>query len=173
VDTKSDILKALREELERWEALLGTLSEARLTTPRAPSALSIKDEIAHLWAWQRVSIARLEAARDGREPEFPGWPPEFRVDAEDHDVDRINAWIYDLNRERPWSSVYDDWKAGFLRFVALGEAMPEADLMDAQRNPWMRGYSMADVLRSSYEHHHDDHYEPLLAWLKAERQKRT
>jgi hypothetical protein len=165
MNNKQHILTLLREEFNRWEALLASLNEEQITVRQLPANLSIKDVIAHLRAWQQVSIARLEAALLNREPEFPESPAEFDLDTENN-VDGINAWIYETYRDRPWSSVYHDWKEGFLRFLELGEVIPETDLLDAGRYPWMRGYSLAASLLGSYEHHHDDHLEPLLAWLR-------
>jgi len=71
---KQQILAALREEFERWEALLAGLSEAQITAPQLDDGWSIKDVIAHLRAWQQRSIARVEAALSDREPDYPDWP---------------------------------------------------------------------------------------------------
>ena len=70
---KQQILKLLSEEFDRWEAQLAGLSEAQITAPVLPPYLSIKDVIAHLMAWQQVSIARLEAAQANTAPVYPGW----------------------------------------------------------------------------------------------------
>jgi hypothetical protein len=82
------------------------------------------------------------------------------------DLDQINAWIYETYREQPWSSVHHDWREGFLRFLELGEAIPEKELLEAGRYPWLEGHPLSLVLVSSYEHHHEEHLEPLLAWLR-------
>jgi hypothetical protein len=62
--------------------------------------------------------------------------------------------------------VHQDWRDGFLRFLELGEMIAEKDLLDPEKYPWMKGYSLFVVLQGSYEHHHIDHLEPLLAWLR-------
>ena len=51
---------------DRWELLLASLSEKQLTDSNLPSNLSVKDVIAHLWAWQQLSVARAEAALHGQ-----------------------------------------------------------------------------------------------------------
>jgi hypothetical protein len=160
---KQQILTALSEELSRWEELLAGMREVQITAPQLPANLSIKDVIAHLMAWQQRSIARLEAAVLNREPEFPMWPAGLDPETEDDPV-QINAWIYETYCEQSWSSVHRDWREGFLRFLELGEALPEKDLLDAGRYPWMAGQPLSLVLLGSYEHHHEDHLEPLLTW---------
>lgn len=165
MNDKQQILTTLREEFNRWEELLASLSEEQIMLRQLPSNLSIKDVIAHLRGWQQRSIARLEAALLNKDPEFPGWPAELDPDSED-DLDQINGWIYETYRDQPWSSVHRDWRAGFLRFLELGEAIPEEDLLEAGRYSWMQAYPLSATLQGSYEHHHEEHLEPLLAWLR-------
>ena len=160
MNDKQQILTALREEFNRWEALLASMSETQIAGPSSPTNWSIKDVVAHLRAWQQRSIARMEAALHNREPEFPRWPETLNPDSED-DTDQINAWIYETNREKPWPSVYRDWREGFQRFLELGEAIPEKDLLDVGRYPWLAGRPLSFILVASCEHH-QEHLEWLL-----------
>jgi hypothetical protein len=164
MDDKTQTLKLLNKEFNRWDELLLSLREEQITDPNLPSNLSIKDVIAHLWAWQQRSIARLQAGLHDKEPEFPRWPESFNPEIED--VDGINAWILETGREKTWSRVYADWKAGYLRLLELGQAIPEKDLLDPDRYAWMDGQPLSLVLTGTYDHHHREHLEPLLAWLR-------
>lgn len=47
MNDKQGILLALREEFNRWEALLASLSEAQITAPQLADNWSIKDVITH------------------------------------------------------------------------------------------------------------------------------
>lgn len=162
---KAQILAMLQEEFERWEALLAGLGERRITARVLPGNWSVKDVMAHLRAWQQRSIARLEAALDDREPEFP-WEPAEADESSEDDPDETNAWIYETYRDQPWPAVYQSWREGFVRFLTLGEAIPEEDLLDPMRYPWLGGQPLSMVLTSSYDHHHQEHLEPLVAWLR-------
>ncbi|MBA3943995.1 MAG: ClbS/DfsB family four-helix bundle protein [Herpetosiphonaceae bacterium] len=164
MNDKQQLLITLKQEFDHWEELLAGMSEAQITDRQLPSNLSIKDVIAHLMAWQQRSIARLEAAQLNREPDFPKWPVAQDPDGEDS-PDQTNAWIHETYRDQPWSSVHHAWRTGFLRFLDLGAALPDPDLFSTDKYPWMKGYTLAFILQSSYEHHHIDHLEPLLAWL--------
>ncbi len=110
--------------------------------------------IAHLWAWQQRSIARMEAALQNREPVFPNWPAEFEpeVEVQPHD---LNTWLYETYREKPWPNVYADWRTGFLRLLDLAESIPETDLFDPNRYAWLEGHTLAFILQASYEHHEE------------------
>jgi hypothetical protein len=164
VNDKAQITTALRKEFNRWEELLAGLREEQITAPHLPSNLSIKDVIAHLRAWQQVSIARLEAALLNREPEFPKWLAGLDPESEDN-RDKYNDWIYQAYREQPWSSVHRVWKEGFLRFLELAETIPEKDLLEIGRYPWLKEYALSAVLLGSCEHH-EEHLEPLLVLLR-------
>lgn len=165
MNDKQQILTALQEEFSRWEELLASLSEEQVTAPQLPAGLSIKDVMAHLMAWQQVSIARLEAAQVDKEPVYPNWLEGLSPESEE-DVDQFNARIQESYRRQPWVHVYQDWRSGFFSFLKLAKEIPENDLLDAQRYPWLDGYPLIAVLQGSHEHHHEDHLEPLLAWLR-------
>jgi len=167
---KTHILAALREEFDHWEKVLAGRPETQITAVPQAGELSIKDEIAHLWAWQQRSIARLEAGLNGAEPKMPAWWPDVTVtrpdatDAHEVTTNQVNALIYETFRDRAWADVYGQWRTAFFHFLELGEALAEPALLDASRYAWLNGYSLADVLLGSYDHH-QEHLEKLLARL--------
>lgn len=92
MDDKQQIISMLKDEFDRWEKLLGRLTEEQMAASRPIPEMSIKDIVAHLTAWQKISVARLEAARQDTEPEYPNLPDGLDPYAED--VDQINAWFF-------------------------------------------------------------------------------
>ena len=167
---KSQFMAELRNEFNRWEELLTSLDEEQILTILPSSRLSIKDLIAHLYAWQQVSIAQLEAALQNIEPAQPRWLAG-RGPESDTDRDFYNERIYLSFRDQPWPMVHEMWKTGFLHFLELAEAIPETDLLETGRFRWLRETALSDVLLSSYDHHHE-HLELVLGWFK-ERKKET
>lgn len=163
MNMKEHILTALREQFNRWEELLGSLDDEQITTPHFDDNWSIRDVIAHLWAWQQISLARLEAASLNREPEFPKWIVESLGDWEEN-ADQTNARIYQACHEKSWLEVHGNWRNGFLRLLEAGKPISEKDLLDGDRYPWLKGYSLAFILVASYDHH-QEHFEKLCAWL--------
>jgi hypothetical protein len=159
MNMKDHILAALREQFERWENLLTTLTDEQITIPRFDLGWSIKDVIAHLWGWQQISIARMEGGVLDREPEFPNWVTELGNVWED-DANQTNARIYQNFHEQAWSKVHQNWRDGFLRFLELGNKISERDLLDGDRYSWLKGYSLAFILVASYDHH-QEHFEKI------------
>lgn len=152
MDDKARALVALRDIFNQWKSLLGSLREPELTAP-LPGGLSVKDEVAHLRAWQMVTIARLEAAQFGREPVYPDWTSG---DPDDEPAtDAYNRHIQDAWRGRPWDEVFRAWRDGYLRVLALAEAIPADALTDPARYPWLDGRPLIDVLWGTDEHHRE------------------
>ena len=164
MNMKEHILAALREQFDSWEELLGSLSEEQITAPHFDFDWSIKDVMTHLWGWQQISIARMEAGTLDREPEFPQWIMELQGIWEEN-ADKTNARIYEINHKKPWFEIHQNWRDGFLRFLELGEPISEKDLLDGDRYFWLKGYSLAFILVASYDHH-QEHIEKLLDWLR-------
>jgi hypothetical protein len=164
MNDKTQIIAMLREEFNRWEELLHSISEEQITASNFIANLSIKDVVAHLTVWQQINVARLEAARHNKEPEYPQWHPEFDPETEE-ELAKINAWIYEARQDQPWPDVHREWKERFLRFLELAESIPEKDLLEVGKYPWLKEYPLSAVLLGSYEHH-EEHREPLLAQLR-------
>ena len=159
---KGHILSALREQLAAWKALLAGMSEAQLTQPLSGWDWSVKDNLAHLYAWQQRSIARLEAALNQREPVYPQWLPDLTPDTPGVNQ-KINAFLYETYRNWTWDEVYQSWCVGYLRLLSLGEVISERELLDSDRYAWLGGYSLADVLIGTYDHH-QEHYDKLIVF---------
>jgi hypothetical protein len=163
MNEKTQIMAALRAEYERWDEILSGMSDTEAAVQVEPSDWSARDIVVHLWAWQQRSIARMEAALHDHEPEFPDWPTEFDPEAPGQPHD-LNAWLYAQNRDKSWSQVYDDWQAGFQRFIKLGESIPEDDLFAVGRYSMLESYPLAAVLDASRKHH-EEHRKWLTEWL--------
>ncbi len=161
---KEHIVAALKEQFNRWEELLKNLSDDEITTPRFDYNWSIKDVIAHLWGWQQISTARIEAAMHNREPEFPKWTAELAEGWEEN-ANITNAWIFETQHEKSWSDIYRNWREGFLKLLESAEPISEKDLLDGSRYSWLKGYSLAFILVASYDHH-QEHLEKLIAVLQ-------
>lgn len=164
MNMKEHIIAALKEQFNRWEELLKNLSDDEITIPRFDYNWSIKDVIAHLWGWQQISTARMEAAMHNREPEFPKWTTELTEGWEEN-ANITNAWIYETQHAKSWSDIYQNWREGFLKLLDFAESIPEKDLLDGGRYSWLKVYSLAFILVASYDHH-QEHLEKLFAALK-------
>jgi hypothetical protein len=161
-NTKAILLERLRDERAQWESLLAGLDEAQLTALTQPDQRSIKDIIAHLMAWQRLTLARLEAARWNQPPHPMDWPGH--LDPNEEDVDELNEWLYETYHTRPLAEILQTWRQVFQQVLETSEALSEEELADAGRYPWLGPWPLSAVLVGTYEHH-DEHLVQLRDWL--------
>ena len=157
---KEEMLGLLRIEFQHWEKMLNGLSESESAVRPAAERMSIKETVAHLMAWQQLSVARLEAAHSQNEPVMPVWVAGKDPDAESQEeTDQLNAAIDASYRDRTWAQVYQEWRGGFLKLAALAEALPEAELLRVSHYPWLPRYALSAVLEGWHEHHRE-HRDP-------------
>ncbi|MBX5446353.1 ClbS/DfsB family four-helix bundle protein [Sphaerobacter sp.] len=152
-----DTVRTVRADLERLIAA----GEDRLKEPNAFGPWTFADVIAHLTGWRWFSVARMEAARDGTVP-VPPWPSHLDPDEA---VDEINELIYEANRNRPADEVLRDSRESFDRLEAALAAIPEDDLFDPTRFPWLNGWPLAAVIDGMANHFYEEHAPDIRAWL--------
>src|SRR5215212_9030215 len=104
----------------RWRRLVADVGPDRLEEPGAMGDWTFKDVAAHLTAWRRRTVNRLEAAARGQPEPRPPWPAEL---GEDED-DPINAWIHDQTRDRPAADLLREADAIYDEFIAAIKALP-------------------------------------------------
>lgn len=156
---QTHLIVALRELFEQWQEHLSSLDPALISTRPVTGFWTTKDVIAHLAAWQELSNARLDAALAGTDPTLPAWMTRANVDHSE-DVTDINAVIYAGIQDDAWEQVQARWQAGFAHLLQTAARFDERTLLDSDRFPWMHGYSLADVLLGTYDHHLE-HWEAL------------
>jgi hypothetical protein len=156
-----DTVRGLREEIDRVVAAAG---EARLQQPGSFDELSCKDVIAHLTGWRLATAARLEAGLRDEAPVFP-WPAQLN---EEHDLDAINRWFYETDRDKPLAQVLDESRRTFERVERAIAEMSEEALFGPGRFAWLNwtqdGLGPA-VVRGTFDHYHEEHEPEIRAWL--------
>jgi hypothetical protein len=157
---KSQWLAMMRNEYRQWEALIGSLSANQITHV-PPGDYSLNEAIGHLWAWEQLTLARLEAGLEDRELRFSLWPEPFDADT-DEGTDAINANIQVLTRDIPWDRIYADWQTTFQRLIEVTEQIPEEHLMAEGRYKWLGGVPLAAAVEGAIGHHME-HLEALQA----------
>lgn len=167
MENKQEIMTRLQKVFTGWQELIASLSPEQISTPLLPSDWTIKDVVAHLWSWQQATVARAEAALLNKSPDYPEWWLTMGPDP-DEDVDRTNAYLYQINQDKPWPKVYTDWKAQFSRYLELSRQLPEKDLLEPGKYAWMGSYALSASSMGTLEHH-EEHLETLLAWLNEHR----
>lgn len=111
---------------------------------------SIKDELAHVLAWQLNSLARIAALIHAETV------PDFS------DYHTINRAIYDTNRDRTLADIFTEGDRAYSDFVRIIKALTEEDLIQPARFSEQEPRSLAaQIINNGFEHpvvHYADHY---------------
>src|SRR5260221_1991361 len=117
---KATLLEKVQRAYEHLNTLLATLSEEQKTTPGVNGSWSVKDNLAHITAWQDLLPDRIQSWIAGQEPvEFL---PEFKTE------DEVNEDLYQQNKDRPLSEVETAFPSSYRRAFAAVESVSEEAL---------------------------------------------
>ncbi|NOK58797.1 MAG: ClbS/DfsB family four-helix bundle protein [Chloroflexi bacterium AL-W] len=159
---KSELLRWLTEEQQKWELLLAAIGERRMDQSGVNGDWSMRDIVAHLTGWQRLLVAQLQAAGDGRAEPPPPWSAELTSE------DDINAWIYQSNRTRTVHQILDDAHDVHQQLLTTIQGLPEdsrIETIEAKFHViWVRDQRFA--VGEFFHHFYDDHAADVLAWLR-------
>lgn len=152
----------LEVEYQNWQRIVnnwkGRPSEV------VDGSWSLKDILGHLTNWQKVSVARLQAALTGKDPVYPAWFPGRDPETSEA-LDAINRQIYESALEQDWDQTVQEWELRFLELIRLAAVLPEEILTDDTRFEWLRGYPVMAVIDGTLEHHRE-HRESLFSQLE-------
>ncbi|ADY26959.1 hypothetical protein Deipr_1827 [Deinococcus proteolyticus MRP] len=158
------VLAELRRELRAWQAMNTQAERLHLTEARMQNAWTWRELLAHLTAWQEVTLARLRAAPDGAGLTYPAWAGGQNPDGQD--LNAVNARIQAAARGQSWPQSHAAWERGFAEVLERAQTLSEDDL--ARPRDWLDGYTLLDVLRGTLTHHREEHRLGAQRWLDSQ-----
>ena len=161
----SDLLRRIRQWRAELQAVLGELTAERLAEA-APDGWSVRDQIAHITAWERSALAlvsgvpRHEAMGLTRE-EWTG------------DVDAANERLRRLSQERSSETVRREFKEVHEALVAAIERLADEDLSRPYSSFLPNEPDAADApvvgwINGNTSEHYEEHLATLRAMRSAE-----
>ena len=154
---RADLLAELNSEQAAWEGLLDQIGVDRMEEPGVAGSWSIKDVVAHLTAWRRRTVGRLEAVANGQPEPAPPWPADL------HDDNEINAWFHARDRGKSVGEVLNESRRVFQQLVSAIGKLPDDALDDPARLPWMQGAPVTGA--TLFGHFHEEHEADMRAFL--------
>jgi hypothetical protein len=164
---KTQFISRLLHERDRFEILLNRAGFTRHMTMKGVTGhWSIKDIIAHIWAYEQYIADRLNEILHGESyvpckthnaleaflDEF-GYP-DFGSPLLDDDA--ANAWVFEKFRNIPLEEIVAQEIQAFTSIVSALEVMPEESIK--------RHHLLERVADNTY-HHYRDHIRDIRAWL--------
>ena len=156
-DPRAELVARCQRERQAWRDLVDQVGVDRMTEPGPMGPWSFKDLAAHLLGWRDRTIARLEAAAEGREAPPPAWPSALQDD------DAINDWIQARSDGRSVRHLLEDTDRSYERLADAIAALPEETVTSSDALPWMEGESLAET--DLFGHLYDEHMPSIRSWL--------
>jgi hypothetical protein len=155
---KSEMLGWIRTERARLQALLDTLSNDEIGTPNVQGEWSVKDMLAHIAAWERLAMARLDSA-------FNDTPLAHKPISSDDDVNEFNAKIYAENKERSLIEIWTEFDASYQAFIKMIEVLDQEAFAGEIPAAWASGKGVWELIGENTCWHYPEHSEAIEAWL--------
>lgn len=159
---KRELLETLHLERARWEALLASISEARMTQPSVAGTWSVRDVIAHVTVYEQWLVEWLQAARRG---EFPA-PSVLDTPG----TEARNAATQKATRALSLAEVQARAAQNFQALLAVLEQFPAEEFVDPARTEWfMKPYwatkhTVSEAVLNYTVEHYEEHIPSLRAW---------
>ena len=118
------LLKLAYEEEQKFYA---RLDEKERSSTSKLEQWSAKDIMAHIASWKECTVSDITAALRGENPEVRG------------DLDRINAAIYEANRNKSWDDILTHLEQVYKSSIECVRAVPHEKMIDSNTLPWQEG----------------------------------
>lgn len=161
--TKVDLLAAATDEFERLWTAVESVSPDDLVSPGACDEWSVKDLLAHLYAWHEMAL-RWE--REGAAGERPAIPADGYTFAE---TPALNAAIHERHRDDAWDDVVAKLRASHERVLRVIDTYGDEDLFTKRRYPWTKSTSVGAYFVSATSSHYAWASKLIRSWAKATR----
>ncbi len=159
--TKARILERLEAERDALARLLSTLRPVEMLVPGVVAGRSsVKDVLAHLADWEEHMLLWLDAARGGERVRGPDQGLTWRQ------LGQFNERIHQAHRDERLDLVLDYFEDAHARFMEMVEAMPEDELLERGRYPFLGKQAIYDWL-VNYADHDAWGAKRIRAWREA------
>lgn len=160
--TKSDLIDVIRTERDRLESLLEEITADQRVEPGVDGSWSIKDIMAHIAAWERLAYDRIHSAVSGK-------PLKFPIIQGDAEVDKLNADVFEKNKDLPLGEVTTEFHDAHQVFMAQIEELAEDFLFTTLPFDWAGKLTAQVVISANTHWHYLEHAVAIEKWLDKQR----
>lgn len=145
---KAELIAAAHTEFDRlWSAVDAVPGHDR-ERGGVCEAWSVKDLLAHLHAWQELTLSWERAGAAGEMPPIPAEGYSFA------ETPALNATIHERTRNDAWDDVVARLRATHGELLNVIEGYDDDDLFTKRRYPWTRSTSVGSYLTSATSSHY-------------------
>lgn len=152
--SRDQLRSIIDDEMQQWDNLVSEVGLSSLNQPGFMGEWTLIDVAAHLTAWRKRTIDRLDAAAHG----LPEPTPEI-VDDTEAETEASNQKIYEHEHSRRAVDVLHEAHDSYEQLKRAVDGVSLDDLADPKRFSWLDGRSLNAVIvdRTLFDHFHIEH----------------
>jgi hypothetical protein len=153
------MIRAAHADMQKY---LASLTPEQRVAPVLDEGWSVQDSLAHISAWENMTMDRIAIYRHGEKP--TAWLEGFVISENDSadQIEKINAHLFEKNKNRALDDVLQDFRAAFQRTVETVEALTEQEIFDPDYFPVRDHHPLLNVIAGDTYAHYDEH----LGWMR-------
>ncbi|OQY82874.1 MAG: hypothetical protein B6D41_17760 [Chloroflexi bacterium UTCFX4] len=167
---KQELLREIERAHQDMMRFLAALSDDEKTAPILNEGWSVKDSLAHLIDWEKMSLDWLARSLRGEEVKRFVQGFQYETEAEREAVmEKLNTHLFEQNKNRALDDVLQDFRATHRAIFNFVAQMNENDIFDPNRFAWRNGSPAFDMLAGNTFEHYDEHRQWILESLEQTR----
>lgn len=167
---KQELLREIERAHQDMMRFLAALSDDEKTAPMLNEGWSVKDSLAHLIDWEKMSLDWLARSLRGEEVKRFVQGFQYETEAEREAVmEKLNTHLFEQNKNRALDDVLQDFRATHRAIFDFVAQMNENDIFDPNRFAWRNGSPAFDMLAGNTFEHYDEHRQWILESLEQTR----
>ncbi|NDJ52889.1 MAG: ClbS/DfsB family four-helix bundle protein [Chloroflexi bacterium] len=159
--SKDELLQDIHDRYAALHKELDKLSPQQMIDPGVVGEWSVKDVLAHLFAWQQMCLGWYRTGLAGETPKTPTEKYTWRQTPE------LNQEIYETYRAHPLADVQRDFEASHRETVTLIEGISNADLFNKKVYAWPKSTTLGSYFISATCSHYDWARKEIRKGMKA------
>lgn len=160
---KQELLNEIERAHQDMMRFLAALDDAEKTAPILNEGWSVKDALAHLTDWEKMSLDWLTRSLQGEQ--VKRFVEGFQYDTEEEHVpvmEKLNTHLFEQNKNRSLDDVLRDFRATHRTIFDFVAQMNENDIFDPNRFAWRNGSPAFDMIAGNTFEHYDEHRQWIL-----------
>lgn len=159
--SKTDLIAQTQTNYAKLQAELDKLSDAEKTAPDVVGVWSVKDVLAHLFAWQQMVLDWYETGKRGETPIVPH--PDYNW----RQIPDLNQHIYETYRDVRLEDITAQFEASHQKTLQTIESISNAELFTANVYAWTKTTTLGSYFTSATSSHYDWARKEIRRGLKA------
>lgn len=163
--TKQELLKEIERSHQDLVRVLASMTDEEKVAPILQDGWSVKDSLAHLVAWEKMTIDWL--TRSLRGEHVKRFVEGFQYDTEQQRLsvmEALNQHLFEQNKERALEEVMRDFRSTHRAISEFVTQMEERDIFDPNRFAWREGSPALEMIAGNTYGHYAEHQGWILEW---------